>query len=339
MPKIYALGGVSGVGKTFLREQHWLLSTLPHLDIADMYDKHGAADYVEALDMFVKRIIRQLSEHPKQDIVLEAFFSDRQRRRIEEVVEAADAEINLKVSIQWVWLHADRETCRLRVEEEQNDTEARRSARLRMIGNMAEYQFEERPEESPDLLPEEPSDDNDITAITASLATANLKESEKSVRVYLLFASAVASLVFEFEAMPNIYALEGVSGVGKTFLREQHWLLSTLPYLDIADMYDKHGAADYVEALDMFVERLIRQLSEHPKQDIVLEASFSDRQRRRIEEVVEAGNMPSSRRGRAERFESSAFGSLENDWKYRRATVRRTSRGIARSSAGGTIRS
>lgn len=87
---IFCIGGVSGSGKTRLREQHPVLRKLAFVDIANVYaraEQRGASlDWLEALQQFVEEVEAQL-EAGEQSLVLEAFFrpDGEQRRRCASV--------------------------------------------------------------------------------------------------------------------------------------------------------------------------------------------------------------------------------------------------------------
>ncbi|CAN0448054.1 unnamed protein product, partial [Scytosiphon promiscuus] len=85
---IYAIGGVSGTGKTHFRTTCEGLSGLRTLDIADVYENsvmEGTPDlhWRTALGSFAERVRRLLEEDSSSDLVLEAFFRpDGEQRRV-----------------------------------------------------------------------------------------------------------------------------------------------------------------------------------------------------------------------------------------------------------------
>jgi len=74
---IYALGGVSGCGKTWLRSHHPALKHLRCLDIENVYRRAEAAghhlDWQEALEQFMDALLEALLQDDG-DVVLEAAF-------------------------------------------------------------------------------------------------------------------------------------------------------------------------------------------------------------------------------------------------------------------------
>lgn len=78
-PIIWALGGVSGSGKTTAVRNHPVLSTLPVFDIGDVYERFEAAgqscDFNTARAQFFWEVGTWLGNNPTKSIVLEAFFN------------------------------------------------------------------------------------------------------------------------------------------------------------------------------------------------------------------------------------------------------------------------
>jgi hypothetical protein len=74
---IYALGGVSGSGKTYLRNRHPTLRDLECVDIGDIYqvaDEDGAVlEWRKALEAFVV-LVNDVLDDTQADFVVEAFL-------------------------------------------------------------------------------------------------------------------------------------------------------------------------------------------------------------------------------------------------------------------------
>lgn len=81
MPAIYCIGGVSGSGKTFLRQQNHALARLPHFDIANTYSQHGDIARDKATHIWLGEIESYLRSWPGQSIVCEAFFAPGKHQR------------------------------------------------------------------------------------------------------------------------------------------------------------------------------------------------------------------------------------------------------------------
>jgi hypothetical protein len=111
MPTIYALSGVSGVGKTYTRTHDPKLKDLPCLDIADMYVLSPGASPQEAHTMFAARYIEMMAGG---DFVLEAYFrrGSTQRMWLEYHAECCD------YTVEYIELSAPVEVCRQRVQEQ-----------------------------------------------------------------------------------------------------------------------------------------------------------------------------------------------------------------------------
>ena len=146
---VYALGGVSGVGKTHLRTSHPVLNNLPFVDIADMYDVHHASDYIEAREMLCHHLEECLQQNPNSDIVVEAAFtSAAQKNAVQSAAQRHGAVV------EWMWIACGREEARRRVRAETNDNPQRRRARLRFIDSAKESFFRPRPGQNvEDVLP------------------------------------------------------------------------------------------------------------------------------------------------------------------------------------------
>ena len=75
---IYALAGVSGSGKTFLRRYHPALNSLPCIDIETFYRQAETQGYRlssdEALDDLRQHVEGWLEFPTSDDLVVEAFF-------------------------------------------------------------------------------------------------------------------------------------------------------------------------------------------------------------------------------------------------------------------------
>lgn len=76
MGVLVALGGAPGSGKTHLRTQHPVLSSLQCLDISDIYtalEAEGRSVDVYA-DLFIKIVQRVFQAHPNACLVVEALL-------------------------------------------------------------------------------------------------------------------------------------------------------------------------------------------------------------------------------------------------------------------------
>lgn len=85
MHMLYAFGGVSGSGKSWLRKSHPRLRQLPCIDIADCYraaEQQGyhSIDWRTALQMF-ESAVRQALQDGHRELCLEAFFKPRGAQR------------------------------------------------------------------------------------------------------------------------------------------------------------------------------------------------------------------------------------------------------------------
>ena len=88
--------------------------------------------------------------------------------------------------------------------------------------------------------------------------------------------------------MPTIYCLAGVSGAGKTYTRTKNPELKGLPYLDVADCYEKQPGMGPHEAWFLLENELVEMLDQGG--DLVVEAWFrrDGFQRARIELLAQA---------------------------------------------------
>eukprot|EP00967_Tisochrysis_lutea_P128826 scaffold220873_cov17-Tisochrysis_lutea.AAC.1 len=79
--------------------------------------------------MFFEEAVNLL-EQGHQQIVLEAFFSELQRRRAQHFLRAA----GINAEIRWIWCHAPREVCERRVLSAAGlDGPERSGARLQLV--------------------------------------------------------------------------------------------------------------------------------------------------------------------------------------------------------------
>lgn len=97
---IYAIGGVSGTGKTHFRTTCEVLREFRALDIADVYEDsvmEGAPDlhWRTALGRFAERVRWLLEEDSSSSLVLEAFFRPNgvQRRVIASLAETFGVDV------------------------------------------------------------------------------------------------------------------------------------------------------------------------------------------------------------------------------------------------------
>lgn len=103
---IYALGGVSGTGKTHFRTTCDCLRGLRTLDIADVYEDsraEGTPDlhWKTALERFAGRVRGLLEEDSSSDLVLEAFFrpDGDQRRVIASLAQTYGIRVRWAISV------------------------------------------------------------------------------------------------------------------------------------------------------------------------------------------------------------------------------------------------
>ncbi|GFR45196.1 hypothetical protein Agub_g6587, partial [Astrephomene gubernaculifera] len=149
-PTIYCIGGVSGSGKTYLRECHNLLSKLPFIDIADVYADYPGIGREAARIELLDRLEQQLQEDAESSVCVEAFFAPgkAQRRCIEDLA----AEYNVKV--RFIWCAATRQKCLRRVwSDAQYEDYDRHLARVDFINEVPDRYFQTRMgEEEPYLV-------------------------------------------------------------------------------------------------------------------------------------------------------------------------------------------
>ncbi|CAM9577633.1 unnamed protein product [Laminaria digitata] len=148
---IYALGGVSGTGKTHFRTTCDCLRGLRTLDIADVYEDsiaEGTPDlhWKTALERFAGRVRGLLEEDSSSDLVLEAFFRpDGEQRRV-----IASLAQTYGTRVRWGWAYAPREDCLSRLANEVggHDSAERVEKRISFIRSAEPMFFLARPTES-----------------------------------------------------------------------------------------------------------------------------------------------------------------------------------------------
>jgi predicted kinase len=76
MKQVTILAGLSGTGKTHLRNNSYL-SELPCIDMAGIYREFPEFDWPEAFECFLKRLREALSKH--DHVVVEGYFQARSK--------------------------------------------------------------------------------------------------------------------------------------------------------------------------------------------------------------------------------------------------------------------
>mmetsp|Transcript_24032 Transcript_24032/g.41345 ORF Transcript_24032/g.41345 Transcript_24032/m.41345 type:complete len:144 (+) Transcript_24032:69-500(+) len=139
---IYALGGVSGSGKTYMRNNHPALCTMKALDIADFYQQYGPdLHWSQAQQLFMQTLQAELQRDPNEHIVLEAFFGPTADHR-QAVIRLAN---HFGVPVVWHWSWAPRQTCLARIQADPNQDQNRFNARWKFAAEAEEYLFQNIP--------------------------------------------------------------------------------------------------------------------------------------------------------------------------------------------------
>jgi predicted kinase len=114
MPRIIALCGLSGVGKTYRRETDPELKNLPYVDVADIYmEEEEGISSRWALQLMLNKI-EYMIERGEQTIVVEASFRRRsgQRQWLEYLAGKYDYQV------EYIELEAPVEECIERVKRQ-----------------------------------------------------------------------------------------------------------------------------------------------------------------------------------------------------------------------------
>ncbi len=127
---VLCLCGVSGAGKSFLRQTKQEFRDLPVVDISDVYRELPWADYVEATLEVARRTRELLKSHDA--VLIEGFFiaGSPSRLLLEDELSRLDAEVKFTL------VHAPMETCetRLRLQRTRGEiTESDFQVRLGML--------------------------------------------------------------------------------------------------------------------------------------------------------------------------------------------------------------
>jgi predicted kinase len=114
---IILLCGVSGVGKTWLRERAF--PTYPHIDIRDIYKDLPSADWSMATMALATRVRKMLREHGT--VVIEGYFlpGTQSRQMLMNELHSYDIEVTS------IFVHAPCLVCASRIEESGENVEKR----------------------------------------------------------------------------------------------------------------------------------------------------------------------------------------------------------------------
>ena len=116
MPDVILLSGVSGVGKTYLRQNSYL-SDFPAVDIADVYDDLPSANWSEAVSALTAKVKKLLDDH--DTVVVEGYFlpGTESRKMLGHQLWG--------YSGQEYFLHAPYDICAQRIRDSGHDVERR----------------------------------------------------------------------------------------------------------------------------------------------------------------------------------------------------------------------
>lgn len=115
MSKVTVLCGVSGSGKTHFRTHSEKLSTLPVVDIADIYRQYPHFDWYEALHTVISRVEKLLRQN--EHIVVEGYFlpGTASRTVLQRWLHRRGWGDD-RPDVEWVWFHVPLHTCIKRLE-------------------------------------------------------------------------------------------------------------------------------------------------------------------------------------------------------------------------------
>ncbi|KXZ42125.1 hypothetical protein GPECTOR_199g353 [Gonium pectorale] len=150
MPTVHCICGVSGSGKSYYRQRDVGLSSLPCIDIADVYDEFPGIGRDRARLVMLDRLEQHL-RCDSSSIVLEAFFAPGklQRRGVEALANDYD------VSVRYIWCAVSRAEAHRRIMDDYHygrDDWRRHQFRVAMINDVPDKYFYERDGEGKPLL-------------------------------------------------------------------------------------------------------------------------------------------------------------------------------------------
>jgi 2-phosphoglycerate kinase len=133
MPDVILLSGVSGVGKTHLRENSYL-SEYPYVDIADIYTEWPEVGWFDATNKLIDKVHKLLSRSDTDTVVIEGYFLPGTQSR-EVLSLGLYADFGTDLGAQEIFLHASKELCVQRIKQSEHDVECR----LELLDKRWEY--------------------------------------------------------------------------------------------------------------------------------------------------------------------------------------------------------